>query len=69
MLAELTPRLDLAITVDTTDRERSAALATAYAKAFRQELPPTPGAIPGRLRTQRSDSRVGRSNSFTAAGS
>ena len=47
MLAELTPRLDLAITVDTTDRERSAALATAYAKAFRQELPPTPGPYRG----------------------
>jgi hypothetical protein len=33
MLAELTSRLDLAITVDTKDRERSAPRATAYAKA------------------------------------
>jgi hypothetical protein len=41
--AELTSRLDLAFTVETDDRERSAALATAYAKAFRSEIPTTPG--------------------------
>jgi hypothetical protein len=41
--AELTSRLDLAFTVESDDRERSAALATAYAKAFRREIPTTPG--------------------------
>jgi hypothetical protein len=41
--AELTSRLDLALWVETDDRERSAELATAYAKAFRREVPTTPG--------------------------
>jgi hypothetical protein len=37
--AELTSRLDLSFTVQTPDREQSVALATAYAKAYRQEIP------------------------------
>jgi hypothetical protein len=37
--AELTSRLDLSFTVETPDREQSAALATAYAKAYRAEIP------------------------------
>jgi hypothetical protein len=37
--AELTSRLDLSFTVRTGDRRRSAALATAYAKAYRSEIP------------------------------
>jgi hypothetical protein len=37
--AELTSRLDLSFTVEAPDREQSAALATAYAKAYRQEIP------------------------------
>jgi hypothetical protein len=41
--AELTSRQDLSFTVETSDRERSVALATAYAKAFRREIPPRPG--------------------------
>jgi hypothetical protein len=41
--ASLTSRLDLAFTVSTDDRERSAELATGYAKAFRREIPTTPG--------------------------
>jgi hypothetical protein len=41
--AELTSRQDLSFTVRAPDREESAALATAYAKAFRQEIPPRPG--------------------------
>jgi hypothetical protein len=41
--AELTSRLDLSFTVNSDDREQSAALATAYAKAFRREIPTTPG--------------------------
>jgi hypothetical protein len=41
--AELTSRLDLAFTVETNDRDLSAALATAYARAFREEIPTTPG--------------------------
>jgi hypothetical protein len=45
--AELTSRLDLAFTVDTDDRERSARLATAYARAFRREIPSTPGLATG----------------------
>jgi hypothetical protein len=41
--AELTSRLDLSFTVEAPGREQSAALATAYAKAFRREIPPRPG--------------------------
>jgi hypothetical protein len=41
--AELTSRLDLAFTVEAPDREQAADLATAYAKAFRREIPPRPG--------------------------
>jgi hypothetical protein len=37
--AELTSRSDLSFTVSTPDRERSAALATAYAKSYRSEIP------------------------------
>jgi hypothetical protein len=37
--AELTSRQDLSFTVSTPDRRRSAALATAYAKAYRREIP------------------------------
>ena len=37
--AELTSRMDLSFTVEMPDREQSAALATAYAKAYRQEIP------------------------------
>jgi hypothetical protein len=37
--AELTSRLDLSFTVKAPDREQSAALATAYARAYRQEIP------------------------------
>jgi hypothetical protein len=41
--AELTSRQDLSFTVEAPDREQSVALATAYAKAFRREIPPRPG--------------------------
>jgi hypothetical protein len=41
--AELTSRLDLSFAVEAPDRAQSAALATAYAKAFRREIPPRPG--------------------------
>ena len=41
--AELTSRMDLSFTVKAPDREQSAALATAYAKAYRQEIPRRPG--------------------------
>jgi hypothetical protein len=37
--AELTSRMDLSFTVSSPDREQSAALATAYAKAYRSEIP------------------------------
>jgi hypothetical protein len=37
--AELTSRSDLSFTVETADRDRSTALATAYAKAYRSEIP------------------------------
>jgi hypothetical protein len=37
--AELTSRMDLSFTVRTPDREQSIALATAYAKAYRSEIP------------------------------
>jgi hypothetical protein len=37
--AELTSRQDLSFTVESPDRERSIALATAYAKAYRAEIP------------------------------
>jgi hypothetical protein len=37
--AELTSRLDLSFTVETPDRDQSVALATAYAKAYRREIP------------------------------
>jgi hypothetical protein len=41
--AELTSRMDLSFTVETPDRELTAALATAYAKAYRQQIPRRPG--------------------------
>jgi hypothetical protein len=41
--AELTSRQDLSFTVEAPDRELSTALATAYAKAFRREIPARPG--------------------------
>jgi hypothetical protein len=37
--AELTSRMDLSFRVETPDREQTAALATAYAKAYREEIP------------------------------
>jgi hypothetical protein len=37
--AELTSRLDLSFTVELPDRDQSIALATAYAKAYRSEIP------------------------------
>jgi hypothetical protein len=37
--AELTSRLDLSFTVETPDREQAAALATAYAMAYREQIP------------------------------
>jgi hypothetical protein len=37
--AELTSRLDLSFTVEAPDREQSAALATAYARAYREQIP------------------------------
>jgi hypothetical protein len=41
--AELTSRLDLTFTVVAPDRELAATLATAYAKAYRREIPQRPG--------------------------
>jgi hypothetical protein len=41
--AELTSRLDLSFTVEAPEREQAAALATAYAKAYRKQVPPRPG--------------------------
>lgn len=43
--AELTSRLDLSFTVEVPDREQSVALATAYAKAYRREIPRRAGLI------------------------
>jgi len=37
--AELTSRQDLSFTVEAPEREQAAALATAYAKAYREEIP------------------------------
>jgi hypothetical protein len=37
--AELTSRLDLSFTVEAPDREQAAGLATAYARAYREEIP------------------------------
>ncbi len=37
--AELTSRLDLSFTVEAPDREQAAALATAYAMAYREQVP------------------------------
>jgi hypothetical protein len=37
--AELTSRLDLSFTVEAPDRERAASLATAYAMAYREQVP------------------------------
>jgi hypothetical protein len=37
--AELTSRQDLSFTVEAPDREQAAALATAYAKAYREQIP------------------------------
>lgn len=41
--AELTSRLDLSFTVEAPGREQAAALATAYAMAYRVEIPRRPG--------------------------
>jgi hypothetical protein len=41
--AELTSRLDLSFVVEAPEREQAAALATAYAKAYREQIPPRPG--------------------------
>lgn len=41
--AELTSRQDLSFTVDAPERGQSAALATAYAKAYRERIPRRPG--------------------------
>jgi hypothetical protein len=41
--AELTSRQDLSFTVEAPDRDQAAALATAYAKAYREEIPRRPG--------------------------
>jgi hypothetical protein len=41
--AELTSRQDLSFTVESPDREQSIALATAYAKAYRAEIPARAG--------------------------
>jgi hypothetical protein len=41
--AELTSRQDLSFTVEASDREQAAALATAYARAYREEVPRRPG--------------------------
>jgi hypothetical protein len=41
--AELTSRLDLSFTVEAPDREQAAALATAYAMAYRERIPQRPG--------------------------
>jgi hypothetical protein len=41
--AELTSRQDLSFTVRAPEREQSAALATAYAKAYRERIPRRPG--------------------------
>jgi hypothetical protein len=41
--AELTSRQDLSFTVEAPDRGQAAALATAYAKAYRQQIPPRAG--------------------------
>jgi hypothetical protein len=37
--AELTSRQDLSFTVEAPERDQSAALATAYAKAYREQIP------------------------------
>jgi len=37
--AELTSRQDLSFTVEASDREQAAALATAYARAYREQIP------------------------------
>jgi len=41
--AELTSRLDLSFTVEAPGRDQAAGLATAYAMAFRAEIPRRPG--------------------------
>jgi hypothetical protein len=41
--AELTSRLDLSFTVEAPEREQAAMLATAYARAYREQVPPRPG--------------------------
>jgi hypothetical protein len=41
--AELTSRLDLSFTVKAPGREQAAALATAYAMAYRAQIPPRAG--------------------------
>jgi hypothetical protein len=43
--AELTSRLDLALTVEAPGREQSTSLATAYAKAVRRSIPDQPGLL------------------------
>jgi hypothetical protein len=41
--AELTSRLDLSFTVEAADRRQAAALATAYARAYREQIPARAG--------------------------
>jgi hypothetical protein len=41
--AELTSRLDLSFTVEAPGRDQAAALATAYAMAYREQIPPRAG--------------------------
>jgi hypothetical protein len=55
--AELTSRMDLSFTVEAPEREQSAALATAYAKAYRNEIPPRAG-----LTTQGRGARTAQRN-------
>ena len=56
---ELTSRLDFAITVETTDREATTALATAYAKAIRRSLTPAPGLVTRGRGAQRAQPVLG----------
>jgi hypothetical protein len=41
--AELTSRQDLSFTVEAPERQQAAALATAYARAYREQIPPRAG--------------------------
>ncbi len=60
--AELTSRQDLSFTVEAPAREQSAALATAYAKAYREQIPRRAGlTTSGRGRPRRAaHARAGR---------